>query len=200
MIYSIDGHVDSLLDNSIIINTYGIGYEIFVSELVLNKSTKVGDPLKLYIYHHIREDLEVLYGFLNLEDKNFFNILTSVSGVGPKVAIRILSSETDSVVNAIVQENIASLTSIQGVGKKMAERMIVELKDKLSKVYDNIPYVEGKERLELLSKDTMNDTYLALQTLGYKKDEIKRAIHSATEDLKKTNTLENKIKVLLKHL
>jgi holliday junction DNA helicase RuvA len=200
MIYSITGQVESILDHSIIINTQGIGYEVFVSELVISKAPKVGHPLTVYTYHHVREDLQVLYGFSSLEDKNFFTILTSVSGVGPKVAIRILSSETESIVQAIMQENIASLTSIQGVGKKMAERMIVELKDKLSKIYDNIPHPAGKETPQNTNKETMNDTILALKTLGYKNDEIKRAIALANDQLKETTHLESKIKVLLKHL
>jgi holliday junction DNA helicase RuvA len=200
MIFSIDGQIDSILDNSIILNSQGIGYQVFVSEIVLNKAPKAGSSLKLFTYHHIREDLQVLYGFTSLEDKNFFNILTSVSGVGPKVAIRILASETEAVVSAIMQENIAALTSIQGVGKKMAERMIVELKDKLSKIYEDIPHSENTNSTTKIEKDTMNDTLLALKTLGYKNDEIKRAVNLANEQLKEVSSLEARIKILLKHL
>ena len=133
MIYSIQGILQLKTSTSIIVNTQGIGYEILIPEPLIQSIGNNGDDIQLYTYHHIREDSMQLFGFSTLEDRQFFIKLTSVSGVGPKVGLKILSTlSVSQLVHALLTENLIQLTSVSGVGKKMAERMVVELKDKVS--------------------------------------------------------------------
>lgn len=202
MIFFINGTLSHTEDDFIVIEANGVGYKITIPETLLYTLPEIGSQLKVYTYFHVREDQQQLFGFKSIEEKNIFTTLTSVSGVGPKVGIKILSSlEIKELLHAILQENLPVLTSVSGVGKKMAERIIIELKDKIPKLFPSIPEPEALPEIkESVSKNMQDDLTLALKTLGYSTDEIRRSIKSASDSLSETQTLEDGIKILLKHL
>lgn len=202
MIFFINGILSHSEEDFVVIEASGVGYKVTVPENVIYTLPELGGEMKVYTYFHVREDQQQLYGFTSIEDKNIFVTLTSVSGVGPKVGIKILSSiETKELLHAILQENIPTLTSVSGVGKKMAERIIIELKDKIPKLFPSIPEPESLPEVNKpVSKNITDDLTLALKTLGYSQDEIRRAIKAASDSLNESLTLEDGIKILLKHL
>lgn len=204
MIFSLSGTLALKTDAFIVVDCNGVGYQVFIPYTVIASLPSQGETLDIYTFHAIREDSQQLFGFMTIEDREFFVLLTSVSGVGPKVGLKIMSEMTsDQLVHAILSGNIAALTQISGVGKKMAERLIIELKDKLSKLdFVRLPddiSVKGSGAVSL-SKEYEQDLILALKTLGYSSEEIKRAVRSAGAQLKDSFTLEESIKVLLKFL
>lgn len=131
MIAHLDGIIAEKFANSIIIDVNGVGYEVVVSVPDFDNLT-LGDKIKLYTYHNIRETAEELYGFSSLAAKKLFELLISVQGVGPKAAMAILSlSSAEEVRNAIASADASFVAKASGVGKKSAERVIVDLKDKV---------------------------------------------------------------------
>ena len=182
MIAFVKGILDSYSQDSVIINVHGIGYEISIPTNILTQLPTVGNSLQLYTHFHLREDQAQLFGFLEPTDKELFKLLIEVSGVGLKLALSVLSTyDKETFVHAILHENIDILVSIPGVGKKTAQRLILELKDKLSKLSTLNPSLVNKKTLE-------NSSYLeateALTALGYKQNDIE-------EVLNKVSTAEN---------
>ena len=113
MIYSLSGTVKETHSDFIVIETHGVGYQVFVSEITLSQISSQEKTTTLYIYHHIREDTQLLFGFLSLEERQFFTVLTSVSGVGPKLGIKILSYiSVTQFTQAVLSEDLSVLTSI----------------------------------------------------------------------------------------
>jgi holliday junction DNA helicase RuvA len=194
MIYYVKGILNDILADSIIIETNGIGYNILIPSSYKKDLPEIGKQLKLFTYHHIREDQELLFGFLNEQQKQFFLKLTSVSGIGPKVGIKILSElSITQLAHAILGNKIATLVSLPGVGKKMAERLIIELKDKL----DMVPATTTASALD---NSYINDLSLALKTLGYSKGEISKAISNSEHLLSNNDELTTSIKHVLKNI
>lgn len=202
MIYYLDGTLEEQHDEFIVLATSGTGYQVFMPSLTQQNLPAISDPLKLYIYHHIREDSQTLFGFETIEDRDFFIQLTSVSGIGPKVGLKILSTlPTQQIIQAIIQGDLVALTSVSGVGKKMAERMVIELKDKLPKVFQSAATMaQNASPTAAIPNDLSQDLSLALRSLGYKSDEIKTALKASAANLSDAMSLEDGIKVLLKHL
>jgi Holliday junction DNA helicase RuvA len=199
MIYFIRGILSELKSDSVIIDVNGIGYQVICPESTLNQLPNSGVEIKLHTYHHIREDQHLLFGFTTLADRDFFIVLTSVSGVGPKLGIKILSAlPAAHLTQAIIQSNLVQLTQISGVGKKMAERMIIELKDKLTELYGHTGISESA--IHPPTQPFTDDLILACKSLGYSYNEIKQGIQKAGSLLSQTQTLESNIKVLLKQL
>ena len=129
MIYSIKGSLEAQLDDAIVVQTNGIGYLIHCTTKTMQEY-HISDDISLIIYYHVREDAHVLYGFNSTEERTFFEQLISVSGIGPKVAMGILSSmPMPDLVAAIANENAMLITQCPGIGKKTASRLIIELKD-----------------------------------------------------------------------
>lgn len=201
MIYSVTGIVTESSDDFVIVEACGVGYQVFVPEPAL-RTLQRDQEIKLYTYHHIREDQQTLFGFTTIEDRQLFTILTSVSGVGPKVALKTMSAlQTDAIIQAILKENIVALTSVPGIGKRVAERLIVELKDKLPKLYAAKDYSKMAVSSAAVAAGQINDDVrIALKTLGYSNEEIKKAVIRASEALTPSLSLEDSVKVLLKHL
>ena len=132
MIASVEGTVGAIAADSLVIEVGGIGYRVFAAPSVLATATP-GGRLKLHTYHLVREDQQALYGFRSSEELGFFNLLLTVTGVGPKVALAIVGSRpTADLQLAIMQQDQAVLVSIPGIGKKLAERIIFELKEKVA--------------------------------------------------------------------
>jgi len=198
MIFQLKGNLALNLDDSIIINVNGVGYQVYIPETIRHQLPELGGEMELFTIHHIREDHHHLYGFTNLQDRELFNVLTSVSGVGPKVGIKILSYlNSQQLISAIIQEDIVTLTQVSGVGRKMAERLCVELKDKLSKLeYSHMDMDAVKDTVA--KAGNFDDYMLALKSLGYNNDEIKRALKASR--IEPGTPVEEGLKVLLKHL
>ncbi|HEY6250849.1 MAG TPA: Holliday junction branch migration protein RuvA [Candidatus Angelobacter sp.] len=132
MIAHLRGKLISKHPNQAIVEAAGVGYEVNISIPTFSGLPALGSEVALFIYTHVREDALALYGFLRSEDKQLFEKLLSVSGIGPKLAITILSGmPADAMVAAIKGNNLTALTRIPGIGKKTAERMVLELRDKL---------------------------------------------------------------------
>lgn len=161
----------------VVVETGGIGYKVFMSETAIDKLGDVGTIVKIYTYLKVREDEMSLYGFNTNEELRMFELLLSVSGVGAKSAIVILSNITpSSFALAVITDDVSKLKKLPGIGPKTAQRIILELKDKLKAVEDT-----NKDELEemLLKKEAdsekVSEAMSALQVLGYTRKEIEKA-------------------------
>ncbi len=202
MIFFLNGRLDSARDGFLLMDVQGVGYQVFVTERTQALLPRVGDALRLYTYHLIREDQQALYGFLKPDERKFFAYLLTLSGVGPKVALSILSYFTiPQFLEAIVAKRASDLTQVPGVGKKMAERLVLELKDKVDQLYpsaDMAAFAAGTAP-DSLSPDVEQDLLLALKALGYGTEEIRRRVRACAAELQGVS-LEQGIKLLLKQL
>ncbi|MCR4416242.1 MAG: Holliday junction branch migration protein RuvA [Ignavibacteria bacterium] len=183
---------------NVILDVNGVGYQINISLNTFEKLPEVESDIRIFTVLIPREDSIQLYGFFDEDEKQMFEQLLSISGIGPKVAQSILSGiSPDELRNHIIQGNTLALTNIPGVGKKTAERMIVELRDKLTKI-------SPPERI--ISKDAEEiriQAYQALITLGYQKQHAEKAIRLALNEINSNNeelNIENLIKKALKEL
>jgi len=171
MIAHLTGKVLTLSGDSLILDVGGVGYEVFLSASNLEKLKHLPnrDAISILIYTAVREDNITLFGFLNPREKQLFLRLISVSGIGPKLAVNILSGiASDDLIDAIHREDLVRLTSVSGIGKKTAERMIVELKDKLLHLVGSPSLPESRPKRSKLSEDLLS----ALLNLGYSRGEI----------------------------
>ena len=185
MISYITGSIIGKQDSYIVLQTNGIGFKIFTTPNVIE--LPIGSNLSLHTYLQVREDALVLFGFFQASELHFFELLLTVSGVGPKVALSILASQnTELVKNAIASQDLAMFTRIGGVGKKTAEKIIVELKDKIGVLSEN-------NQTTLSGSD---DMFVALENLGYSSKEIKEIITKIDPTL----TTEEKLRQALKFL
>ena len=148
MIASVKGKLEGVTAESVIIDVNGLGVEAIVPTTVINRLPKIDENVRLYTYLHVREDAMQLYGFLEKEDLDFFKLLITVNGIGPKAAIAILSSmPADILTFAILSEDTKTIQKAQGIGAKTAKKLVLELKDKVgiiktpkntgSVIYDN---------------------------------------------------------------
>lgn len=201
MIAFLKGIICEKKPTTTIIDVNNIGYEVFCTTTHLKKLT-INDTATIIIYHHIKEDTQQLYGFENNETKEFFEILISISGIGPKVALTILSSVSiHEFIQAIKTKNIVLITQCPGIGKKTAERIIVELKDKVNNILIDASEIDTKiDTANHFEENNNDDIFQALSQLGYKKDEIKRGFIKHAKELAQENLIENQIKILLKYL
>jgi len=195
MIAYIDGKLTFREAAYVIVEANGIGYEIKIS---LNTYTQLteGERCKLLTYLHVREDAQVLYGFLEVREKRMFLDLISVSGIGPNTALAILSStDPDELHSNIVSENVKAIQAVKGIGAKTAQRLILELKDKLKK--DTI--VSPTVLLAKQSHNTRRDEALsALVTLGIQKNVAEKSIDAVLKREGNDVSLETLIKLALK--
>lgn len=154
----------------------GIGYELNVSAQTLNSFTFDNQPVKLHTYLNVREDEMSLYGFLSIEEKNMFLLLLTVGGIGPKMAISILSEiSLSGLMTAIASEDLKTLCKIKGLGKKTAERLIIELRDKVN-MFEAIAIGGSFELQESLDDAIIEDAISALTGLGISKNEAYRRV------------------------
>ncbi|MSR88253.1 MAG: Holliday junction branch migration protein RuvA [Candidatus Margulisbacteria bacterium] len=199
MIFSVSGRLKGVFEGYVVVEAAGVGYEIFIPSSIIETLPALEKEVLIYTFHYIREDQQLLFGFLSPEDKRFFILLTSISGIGPKVGLKVLSTlSSDDVIRAILQENISLLTSVPGIGKKVAERLIIELKDKVPKLsVSDISLSSLGNSTKIIISD---DLILALKTLGYHPDEIKRAISAASHQLSNQLDVGASIKIVLRYL
>lgn len=167
--------------NQAIVDINGLGYDVTVSIPTFSELPGLGSEVQLHIHTHVREDALALYGFLRPEEKQLFEKLLTVSGIGPKLGITILSGmAAEDMINAIRANDIARLTKIPGIGKKTAERMVLELRDKLPK--EVMGGVEVLPKISAVEEDVLS----ALTNLGYQRPAAERALQS----VKKAGTFE----------
>jgi len=180
MFYYLDGTVTVLGQNLAVIDIGGVGYSCMTTLYTLSK-LETGKKAKLYIYSNIKEDTFDLYGFYDLSEKRCFEQLLSVSGVGPKAALSILSSASpESLALAIINDDETALTMAPGIGKKLAQRIMLELKDKVSKECHNLKvsgYVPPSDSIGQQGS-VLRDATAALGVLGYSQSEISAALRS----------------------
>jgi len=188
MIGFLEGKIELSTDKFIIVNVNGVGYKIFISLNTFKNLPKKHEKVKLYTYLYVREDKMQLYGFLNQEELEFFELLVSISGIGPKGALAILTvASVKTLKRAIISGESEILTKVSGVGKKMAEKVVLELKNKIGDI--------SAEDGEKISFD--NETIDALVALGYKLTEARDALRKIPEDIK---DIGEKVKQALKVL
>lgn len=194
MIASVDGVVGAIAADSLVLEVGGIGYRVFAAPAVLATATP-GGRLKLHTYHLVREDLQALYGFRTSEELGFFNLLLTVNGVGPKVALAIVGSRpTADLQLAIMAQDQAVLVSIPGIGKKLAERIIFELKEKVSAA----GIAAGTAAA--VTSASEGEVVAALQALGYSLGEAREASRLAVNDPAVGPGLEERVKAALRTL
>ncbi len=191
----IKGSLEVKTRGYIVIDVNGIGYKIFMSETAIAELGEIGQVVKVHTYLKVKEDEMSLYGFNTNEELRMFELLLSVSGIGAKSAINILSNITpSSFALAVITNDVAKIKALPGIGPKGAQRIILELKDKLNKQQD-IEEVE-KQVEKVIDTQKYNEAISALQVLGYSKKEIEKALEGINEEL----TVEEIIKLGLKNL
>lgn len=195
MIASVEGVVGAVGADSLVIEVGGIGYRVFAAPSVI-AAAQAGAKLKLHTYYLVREDLQALYGFRNVEELGFFNLLLTVTGVGPKVALAIVGSRpTPDLQLAIMAQDQAVLVSIPGIGRKLAERVIFELKEKVAAAG---VAVGGSGAIGASAGE--GEIVAALQALGYSLAEAREASRAALLDVGVASTLEERVKAALRSL
>jgi Holliday junction DNA helicase RuvA len=186
MIGSLKGTLISKSASDVLLDVSGVGYQVNVPINTLSELPSPGNNAFLYIYTHVREDAIQLFGFLTQEEKRIFTTLLSISGIGPRVALNILSGIShDDFLKAVEAEDITLLTRVPGLGKKTAHRIVLELKGKLP-------------RLEEPTDRIFDDALSALVNLGYRKTEALEALELARKVDK--NDIESLLRESLKYL
>lgn len=190
MIAHVRGQVAEKFANSVIIDVQGVGYEVTLSTIDFD-TLNLNDDVKLYTYHHVREQAEELFGFTSLAAKKLFELLISVQGIGPKAAMAILSlAPVEEVRNAIANADASYVSKAAGVGKKSAERVIVDLRDKVG-----LPTYYGRKAEPEQGALLMNDEALdALMALGFTLADATKALEGVNPQL----SVEERIREALK--
>lgn len=187
MIAYLNGDITEMSENTVTLEAYGVGYEVFCPTRTIGELSMKQGQVKLYIHEHIKEDGHDLYGFYHKEDREVFRKLISVSGIGPKGGMQILSLYgVQEVIELIMQQDVKALSKVSGIGPKTAQRIILELKDSISKLY-----VPDLNLLKTGLKDTgtKDEAIEALMSLGYSSQEAKKAVeaiddyHATSEEL-----------------
>lgn len=190
MIASIQGKIEAIGTDSVVINVNGIGYLVYLPSSLLSTVGRIGKEVKVYTQLHVREDAFTLYGFSTMDELRLFNTLTDVSGVGPKVGLAMLSSmNVEQLTLAIASGNADLLTSVPGIGKKLASRIVLELKDKVGAGW----LVASQAESAVDNREVVE----ALVALGYSTSEAARAV--ASLPARDTTDLEEKIKLALQY-
>ena len=172
MIARLTGRVLTLDQGALVLDVNGVGYEIEVASSTAN-SVEIDKIVTLETLLIVREDAQILFGFTELTDKKLFQLLIKINGVGPRLAIGIMSGlNEDELSLAIMEKDIKTLTALPGVGKKTAERLVIELQDKIT-----FEKVSGKKNKSKMSQELLSDLEGTLLNLGYKAQEVDFAIH-----------------------
>ena len=190
MIASLDGAISQVSGTGVVIEVGGVGYRVFLGPSTL-AGISAGQRVKLFTHHLVREDNQALYGFKTTEELAFFELITTVSGVGPKVGLAIVSSRPVADLQlAILQGDDAVLTAVSGVGKRLAGRIVLELREKVDAA-GSAASSDGGGEAEVVA---------ALEALGYSSKEGREAARSAVSSLPPDASLEDRVKEALGNL
>lgn len=196
MIASLKGFLAFRATDQLIIDVGGVGYKVFVSHQTSARLPSVGDPLFLFVHTAVREDDISLFGFLEESEKKIFQKLINVNGIGPKLALTILSGiHPQELVHALHREDLARLTAISGIGRKTAERMILDLKDKLAEFLAEGP---GGTAVPAGKRRVLDEAVSALMNLGYPRSLAERTLSRVS--MPEGEPLESVIRQALKIL
>jgi holliday junction DNA helicase RuvA len=195
VIAQISGTLAQKVPGEIVVDVVGVGYQVFIPLNVFYRLPEIGAPVSLQIHTHVRDDALQLFGFQDLAEKQIFLLLISVSGIGPKLAVNILSGiPAEELARALKVGDQARLVAIPGVGRKLAERLIVELKDKLATL-STAGVVSPKAEI---GSHVMQDAVSALVNLGYKGPEAEKMVREVLRS--GDRSLENVLKDTLRRL
>jgi len=188
MIGSLRGAVIYKGRETIEVDIEGVGYEVFLTGGDLGR-VKVGDDVELFTYHHLTEDSNDLFGFVRRNDKRVFEMLLSVSGIGPKSALGIMAAGNgERIMKAIAEADVEFFKQVKGIGSKSAQRVIVDLKSEVGSIKD----------LDLEAEGGRNEVvYQALESLGFRREEIRKALSKIPDDIEDE---DERIKYTLKQL
>ena len=198
MIAYVKGKLETKANTYVVIDVNGIGYKIFMSGTAISEVGETGKDVKVYTYYYVREDNISLYGFNTQEELKMFELLLSVSGIGAKSAIAMLSAiKPSSFALAVISNDVKVLTKIPGVGPKSAQRIILELKDKLKteQALTETDNIEIKTIIE--NNSNVDEAISALQVLGYNRKEIEKAFERMqNKDLSIEELIKQALKIL----
>lgn len=186
MISFICGQVADTTENSVIIETGGIGYEVFMTGTAIEQVVRMEGKVKVHTYFHVREDAMQLYGFWNKDDLQMFRLLLGVNGIGPKAALGVLAGLTsDELRFAVLSDDVKALSKAPGIGKKTAQKLILELKDKLKLEDAFEKKLAHEQEAAVLAgadfHDGRQEAVEALTALGYSSSEALKAVRRVTD-------------------
>ncbi len=198
MIGKILGLIEEKSTHHVLVNVHGLCYEIEVPISTAFSLPEIGSTVSLYTHFVVREDAQLLYGFLSKQDRDMFRVLIKVNGVGPKLGITILSGlDSSELARCVIHDEVSTLVKLPGIGKKTAERLLIELRDKVKNI------AEGRDTEQLAMSEFSVATSIgseaesALVALGYRPQDAAKAIKNVKAD---NQTLEDLIKAALKSM
>jgi|TARA_B110000438_G_scaffold297947_1_gene345218 Holliday junction DNA helicase RuvA len=203
MIVQLEGKLIEATPLSAVVDVQGIGYEVHIPVTTAERLPGNGNALKLYIYAVYREDSQALYGFIDRAERDFFRLLTEkVSGIGPKIALSMMSKLSLPMLQSAIANGDASLLAqCPGIGKKTAERVIVELRDKVAAFKSEPTAIAGSASMSGSNQIPMShheEAVMAMLALGYKADVADRAVRKAREQLGDNATTETLVRAALR--
>lgn len=203
MISFIRGRVVDSTENSVTVETAGIGYEIFMTGTAIEKAVRSEGEIKIHTYFHVREDVMQLFGFLSKDDLHMFRLLLGVNGIGPKAALGVLAGLTaDELSFAVLSDDVKTISRAPGIGKKTAQKLILELKDKLKleEAFEKKLLHQQEEAVSAGENilDGSKEAVAALVALGYSSTDALRAVRKVTDAA--PDDVEAILKAALKNL
>jgi len=194
----LEGRLATKAPTHIVLDVNGVGYEVHIPLSSYDRLGKVNDSVRILTYLHVRENLQQLYGFMTEKERGFFRLLLTVSGVGTRMALAILSGSSHSEIKRAIRKGDAGfLKTIPGIGKKLAERIVVELKEKVS---DEEEWLSKSCRHHKKEELLWHDCIQALISLGYRQSVARGALHKALSQNAALLTAEELIKESLKYV
>ena len=179
----------------LLVNVNGVGYEVEAPVTALADLPEVGEIVTLFVHMVVREDAQLLFGFSNKQQRDLFRSLIKVNGVGPKVALAVLSTlSAGELVAAMANDDITQLCKVPGIGKKTAQRLVVEMKDRLEKEFGDIASQDASSGSSL--QNDRQDAIAALLALGYKASEAGRVVESLPSDLSSEEMIRQALRTL----
>jgi holliday junction DNA helicase RuvA len=199
LIAHLHGELARVEADYVVIDVNGVGYKVYPPLAVISQLPQLGDEVKLLISTIVKEDSITLYGFLDEPQQNMFELLLTISGVGPKVALSILSSlQVDTIINAITSESFIELNRVPGVGTKTAQRIVLELREKIT----TLVWTQAARKTMAPEQQVLNDAIEGLVALGYNRNDARSAAEEALRVTKdKTDTggvMRSALKMLAK--
>ena len=199
MITSLEGKLVTGLPTQAVINVNGVGYEVFIPLSSYDKLPAAGQPVRILTHLHVREDAHILYGFMTAAERDLFRLLVNnVTGIGPKLALAVLSGmSVNNFKTAVVNSDVTALSKISGLGKKTAERIVLELKDKVgvAAAWE----ASSAAHAPTPEQERANEAVLALIALGYKQVDVHRIVHDLQQK-QKAESAEELVKLALKQM
>jgi Holliday junction DNA helicase RuvA len=198
MIAYLNGTVHTKSPEQLIVDVRDVGYQLEISSQTFEKLPAEGEEVELLVYHHVTDNDQRLFGFMDQNEKDLFELLITVKGVGPKLGLTILSGlPAEEITGAIVQKDKSALSQIKGIGKKTAERMILELKDKMSEMVDA---TYTPDATSTISGNVKEEAISALQSLGFKKRDAEESIKLAAKGASIDGNVQKLVKKALSQM